>query len=65
MTLEQFKARYRGRMLLHLTEAWACRKAAPSDLGFLVDQHSAQLDRLLEAMFKDLAQPQPKEAKSA
>jgi hypothetical protein len=61
MTRDQFHEKYRGRMLLFLTEAWAARAAQPSSLGSLIDFHALQLKRLLGEMYEDL-QPQPKPA---
>lgn len=42
-------------MLLHLTEAWAARKAAPSELGILMEKHHIDTKRLLGEIFDDLA----------
>lgn len=64
MTREQFTAKWRGRMLLFLTEAWAARKEKPSELGQLLDQHAQQLKEVLHGMYEDL-QPKPEPPKTA
>lgn len=59
MTREQFNAKFQGRMLLVLTEAWACRRQPPSALGLLMDEHARQLRGLLGEMFDALQPPLP------
>lgn len=58
MTLsrEQFEAKFRGRLLLLLAEAWAVRKAVPSDLGLLIDAHAVECKRLLGDMWDAMYQ---------
>ncbi len=58
MTKEEFKSKFRGRHLLFLTDAWACRKAGPAELGLLMDLHAIQLKQLLDEMFDALV-PDP------
>lgn len=61
MNEDEFIRKYRGRFLLFLTEAWSCRKMAPSDLGLLVDAHSLTIEALLRDIHKKhIAQPVPK-----
>lgn len=55
---EEFAARFRGRMLVFLTEAWSSRKASPSELGFLMDAHAITLRQLLGDMWEAMA-PEP------
>ena len=55
MTREEFQARFRGRMLVFLMEAWAARKENPSALGQLMDAHALQLKGLLGEMYDALA----------
>lgn len=59
MTRDEFFQKYRGRMLLYLTEAWAARKEAPSDLGFLLDKHTRGLRQLLDDIYDDFHPKQP------
>lgn len=59
MSRNEFIQKYRGRMLLFLTEAWAARKAEPSSLGLLLDDHARQLKGLLEEMHDALSPPTP------
>ncbi len=51
MNEEEFLQKYRGRFLLFLTEAWACRTHKPSELGLLLDHHSRQLEGLLRNIY--------------
>lgn len=57
MTREEFNLKFRGRMLVFLTEAWACRKHAPTELGRLMDEHAVALRQLLGEMW-DALQPE-------
>ena len=50
MTREEFTKRFLGRMLLHLTEAWAIRKSDPSALGLAIEVHAQQIKQLLAEM---------------
>lgn len=59
MNRDEFISRFRGRMLLCLTEAWAVRKAAPSDLGILLEQHNVNCEKLLVEMWSCLQPAQP------
>ncbi len=52
MTRDEFITRYRPRLLLFLTEAWACRTKQPSELGLLVDGHARQIELILDDIFK-------------
>lgn len=56
-TREEFVAEFRGPLLLLLAEAWACRKASPSELGLLMDQHALAIRRLQTRMY-DFMNPQ-------
>ncbi len=60
MTLskEEFKSKFKGRMLVMLADAWACRKAGATELGFLMDQHTLQLKQLMDDMYAALV-PDP------
>lgn len=55
LTREEFNQRFRGRMLLFLAEAWSSRKAAPSELGILMDSHAVSLRQLLGEMWEAMA----------
>ncbi len=55
---EEFIARFRGRLLLFLTEAWAARKTAPSDLGRLLDEHHLECRKMLNEQYDALV-PMP------
>ena len=55
LTRDQFNAKFQGRMLVFLTEAWTARKATPSELGLLMDNHARQLRLLLGEMYEALA----------
>jgi hypothetical protein len=57
VTREEFHARFRGRLLLYLTEAWAVRRSPPSELGSLMDAHVVQLKALLNEMYDVLVLP--------
>ncbi len=57
MTKEESWNRWRGRFLLFMTEAWACRKAEPSALGLLCDQHLVTAQRLHDAIFETITKP--------
>jgi vacuolar-type H+-ATPase catalytic subunit A/Vma1 len=54
MTKEESWNKWRGRFLLFMTEAWACRKAEPSTLGLLADNHLLTAQRLHDAIFDSL-----------
>ncbi len=58
MTREEFKSKFKGRMLVMLADAWACRKAGATELGFLMDQHTLQLKQLMDDMYAALV-PDP------
>lgn len=62
MTRDEFIEKYRGRLLLLLTEAWSCRKAQASDLGLLIDTHAFHIKDTLNAIYSDLC---PERAASA
>ena len=47
MTQEQFIAKFRGRMLLFVSEAWAIRKENTTSLGMLMDGHNIEALRLM------------------
>ncbi len=57
MTRDEFHRRFQGRMLVLLTEAWACRKSQPSELGMLMDNHARQLRELRNEMYDALVPP--------
>ena len=59
LTREQFFLKFQGRMLLHLTEAWTARKAPPSSLGLLMDDHARQCRVLLGEMYDALVPQSP------
>ena len=63
MTRDEFFTKFRGRMLVFLTEAWACRKESPSAMGLLMDQHRYELQRLMGEIYEALMKPNevPKE----
>jgi hypothetical protein len=54
-TKEEFMTKYRGRLLVLLAEAWACRREQPSALGLLMDRHALDCRRMLAEMYDDLA----------
>ncbi len=56
--LRGFQKRFRGPLLLLLTEAWACRNEGRKELGELIEQHSLRCKELLKEMF-DALQPEP------
>lgn len=55
MTREEFTNKFRGRMLLLMTEAWAVRKESPSALGIVMDAHAVEIKRLLMEMYEALS----------
>ncbi len=57
VTKDDFIARFRGRHLLFLVEAWACRKEDPTSLGILMDRHALDCKRLLGEMYDTLCPP--------
>ncbi len=57
MSKDEFIARFRGRLLLFLTEAWAARKESPSSLGLLLDAHALECKRMLSEMHDALCPP--------
>lgn len=57
MNKDDFVAKFRGRLLLFITEAWAVRKESPQSLGLLMDDHARQLKMLLNEMFDSMHQP--------
>ncbi len=59
MTRPEFIERFRGRMLLYMTEAWAVRHNPPSELGTKVDAHFHDLGKMLGEMWDCLQNPQP------
>ena len=63
MTKQEFNALFRGRMLVLLTEAWACRKADASSLGLLMDDHARKIRVLLDEMYEALT-PKPTPAQN-
>lgn len=58
MTQEEFENRFRGRMALFITEAWAVRKESPSDMGLVLDIHFERGKALLREMYKVLTPEQ-------
>lgn len=56
MTREEFRAKFRGRMLIFLTDSWAVRKEAPTAMGLVMDQHLQAARNLLDEMFDSLTQ---------
>ncbi len=58
MTRDEFCRKFRGELLLLLTEAWACRMADRGDLAALVEEHHVRVKAALGAMY-DALQPQP------
>ena len=54
MTQEQFIAKFRGRMLLFVSEAWAIRKENTTSLGMLMDGHNIEALRLMNEMYESL-----------
>lgn len=65
MTKDEFARKFRGRMLLFLTEAWACRKDAPSALGMTLDQHTLSLRGLMDEMYDTLTKVESVQVKPA
>ena len=57
MSKDEFISRFRGKLLLFMTEAWACRKEDPSALGLLIDRHNLDLKRLAGEMYDCLCPP--------
>src|SRR5436853_5241165 len=57
-TQEDFEQKFRGRMLVLLTEAWSCRKLPPTAVGLLLDDHFRRCKGLLEEMYTFLNQKQ-------
>lgn len=60
MTFEQFCAKFQGRFLLHLCEAWAARKADSSSQGMLIDKHANDTKALMREIYDQLSPPPPK-----
>ena len=58
MTREEFFAKYRPRLLVFLTEAWACRREPPSSLGLVIDKHHLDLRHILTEMWNDFNRQQ-------
>ena len=54
LSKDEFIKKFRGDMLLFLTDAWACRHSPPSELGMIMDEHSRRLKGLLEEMYAAL-----------
>lgn len=54
ITREEFQLRFRGRMLVFLTEAWAVRQLQPSQLGLVMDKHARELRGLLNEVYDAL-----------
>ena len=54
MTREEFRTRFRGRLLLLITEAWVCRREEPSAMGLLLDRHHLDCRRLLDEIYDTL-----------
>ncbi len=59
MTLPQFIAKYRAKLLLIATDAWAIRREQPSDVGMALDRHLASIKGTLKEMYDDLAPAEP------
>lgn len=57
MTLEEFENKFRGQMLLFVTEAWAVRKLPPSELGMAVDASHIRMAEIMRRMYATLHQP--------
>lgn len=53
MTREEFAAKYRARLLLFITEAWAVRQQPPSHLGLTLDRHYSEVRKLLGDIWED------------
>lgn len=56
MTREEFRAKFRGRMLIFLTDSWAVRREVPSAMGLVMDRHLLEVRNLLDEMFDSLTQ---------
>jgi len=54
VTKDEYIVKYRGRFLLFLAEAWACRKESPSSMGMVMDNHAMQLRHLLTEIWDDI-----------
>ena len=65
MTEDEFFSKYRGRFLLFLTEAWACRARPPTELGMLLDGHTRQLEALLRDIHKKHVAKEPANGQKA
>lgn len=59
MTYEEFEAKFRGRLLVILTEAWAVRKMAPSDVGMFMDKHYIEIRQALRDIYNSLVPAKP------
>lgn len=57
MTRQEFVEKYRGRLLVHLAEAWAVRRESPSQIGLIIDGHHRQIKELLADIYRDLCPP--------
>lgn len=64
MTREEFVTKYRPRLLLFVTEAWAVRREDARTLALALDGHHQDLRRLLGEMWADF-NPPPEPAKAA
>lgn len=51
MTKEEFIQRFRGRMLLFVSEAWAIRRVVSSEAASVMDAHHLEMRRLLDEMY--------------
>lgn len=54
LTREEFILRFRGRLLVFMSEAWAVRRENPSALGLVLDKHSMDAKELLAEIYEAL-----------
>lgn len=54
MTRDEFRAKYRGQLLLLMTEAWAVRNEGRAELGSMLDSHHTKISHMLAEMWNDL-----------
>lgn len=62
MTQEEFENKFRGRMLLFVTEAWTIRDKKPSELGLILETHHVRAMEMLRQMYATL-RPAPQQQK--
>ena len=51
LSREEFKAKFRHKLLNMLAESWAARKAAPSEFGMMMDRHMIEVNGLIGEMY--------------